>query len=369
MNILHISAVKSWGGGENHIENLCNELHQISPSTQNTILCLKNGLFHKKLLNTNIAFETVAINFKMDLRFCFKLIEICKKKKIDLIHIHDSTALTLCIMADHLYDLPPFIFSKKTTFPIRSRKQTLYKYNYKKIKKILCVSEATKAITENNVNDPERLVSIYHGTKVNGLSSSSPISLRELYNIEKSKKIIGNIANHNWPKDLDTFINVAYNLVHERGFNDLHFIQIGNYTTETPDLIKKIAYLNLSNHITFTNEIPNASCLIPQFDISLVTSKSEGIPQFIYESFLNRVPVISTNVGGISEIIEHDTNGFLVSSGNHRALADKIIELLNNPELIERFTSISHKDILEKYTTEMMATKTLQEYKLVLNGK
>ncbi|TVZ25191.1 glycosyltransferase involved in cell wall biosynthesis [Gillisia sp. Hel_I_86] len=369
MKILHISAVKSWGGGENHIENLCKELHKIAPSVQNTVLCVKNGLFHRKLVNSEIFYETVSINFKMDLRFCFKVIEICKKKQIDLIHIHDSTALTLCIMADHLYNLPPFVFSKKTTFPIRSRKQTLYKYNYKKIKKILCVSEATKAITAVNVNDPKRLVSIYHGTKVNDYDTTETLSLREHYNIEHSKRIIGNIANHNWPKDLDTFIKVANTLVNERGIKDLHFIQIGNYTTETSVLIEKIERLKLSKYITLTNVIPNASKLIPQFDISLITSKSEGVPQFIYESFLHRTPVISTNVGGIAEIIEHNINGFLSPSGNSEMLSDLVIELLNNSELIEKFTAISFKKIHDKYTTEMMATKTLQEYKLVLNGK
>jgi len=369
MNILHVSAVKSWGGGENHIENLCNELQQISPSTQNSVLCVKNGLFHKKLQNSSITYETVTINFKMDLRFCFKLIEICKRQQIDLLHIHDSTALTLCIMADHLYNLPSFIFSKKTTFPIRSRKQTLYKYNYKKIKKILCVSEATKAITETNITDPKRLVSIYHGTKVNSHNADKPMCIKDQFNIAASTKIIGNIANHNWPKDLDTFIKVAYNIVYKKGITNIHFIQIGKFTTETPELIDKIENLKLSMYITLTNVIPNASFLIPQFDISLVTSKSEGIPQFIYESFLNKVPVISTNVGGISEVIAHGANGFLTDSGNHEVLADQIIELLTNPELMKRFTAISFKNVHEKYTTEMMALKTLQEYKLVLNGK
>ncbi len=369
MNILHVSAVKSWGGGENHIENLCTELQEISPSTQNTVLCIKNGLFHKRLKGSKIAYETIAINFKMDLRFCFKLIELCKKQQIDLLHIHDSTALTLCIMADYLHNLPPFIFSKKTTFPIRPRKQTLYKYNYKKIKKILCVSEATKTITATTVNDPKKLVSIYHGTNVNRFDARKLLNLKEHYNIAQSKQIIGNIANHNWPKDLDTFINVAYYLVYDKGIKDLHFIQIGNYTTETPDLIEKIKKTNLSEYITLTNVIPNASKLIPQFDVSLVTSKSEGVPQFIYESFLHKTPVISTDVGGISEIIAHGKNGFLAPSGNYKLLADQIIEMLNNPELIEKFTSISYQKIHEKYTTAMMATKTLQEYKLVLNGK
>ena len=369
MNILHLSAVKSWGGGENHIENLCSELQKTSPEIQNTILCIKNGLFHRKLQDSGLSYETVSINFKMDLRFCFKLIELCKKQQIDLIHIHDSTALTLCIMADHLYNLPNFIFSKKTTFPIRPRKQTLYKYNYKKIKKILCVSEATKNITTKNIKDANKLVSIYHGTKVNGHNTNSVIDLKDQFKIGANKCIIGNIANHNWPKDLDTFIKVAHSLIYNRKVKDIHFIQIGNYTTETPALVKKIERSNLSEYITLTNAIPNASRLIPQFNISLVTSKSEGIPQFIYESFLNKTPVVSTNVGGISEIIEHGKNGFLAKSGDYEELANLINKLLKNQELNNKFTAISYKRVHENYTTEMMARKTLQEYKLALNGK
>lgn len=369
MKILHLSAVRNWGGGENHIENLCAELQALFPETQNTILCVKNGLFHKKLQDSGLSYETVSINFKMDLRFCLKLIEICKKKEIDLIHIHDSTALTLCIMADHLYTLPDIIFSKKTTFPIRPRRQTLYKYNYKKIKRILCVSEATKRMADSMLLKPEKLECIYHGTKVNGLSTTNAINLKDQYKIEQSKRIIANIANHNWPKDLNTFIKVANTLIHERKINDLHFIQVGNYTTETPALVEKIEKLNLSEYITLTNVIPNASRLIPQFDISLVTSKSEGIPQFIYESFLNKTPVISTDVGGISEVIAHGENGFLAESGDYEELANLTINLLENQELVDKFTALSYKKVHEHYTTEMMAKKTLTAYKLVLNGQ
>ncbi len=369
MNILHISAVKSWGGGENHIENLCIELQKISPSTQNSVLCIKYGLFEQRLAKTNVPYFSVNLGFKMDPRFFLKLIKICKSNKIDLIHIHDSTALTLCIMGDHLYNLPPFIFSKKTSFPIRTRKQTLYKYNYPKIKRILCVSEVTKNIAGSMIKAPQNLRCIYHGTNVKDRFETNRIDLKKQLNLDAKTVIIGNIANHIWPKDLETFIEVANELINKKKLKYFHFVQIGAFSNSTSNLLKKIEQYQLTSYISILDAIPNAAFLIPQFEISLVTSKSEGIPQFIYESFLYKVPVISTNVGGISEIIEHGTNGFLAPSGNYEVLADRILELLNNPELIERFTTISYKNVHEKYTSEMMAKKTLQEYKLVLNGK
>jgi glycosyltransferase involved in cell wall biosynthesis len=369
MKILHLSAVQNWGGGENHIENLCAELQKITPSTQNSILCIKDGLFEQKIAKTNIPYFSVKLGFKMDPRFFLKLIWICKSNKIDLIHIHDSTALTLCIMGDHLYNLPPFIFSKKTSFPIRPRKQTLYKYNYPKIKRILCVSEETKNVAESMIKAPQKLRCIYHGTNVNDRIETNKLDLKKQLNLDTKTVIIGNIANHIWPKDLETFIMTANELVNVQQIKNIHFVQIGAYTNRTDAYLKKIQELHLEDHVSFIDKIPNAKTLIPQFKISLMTSISEGIPQFIYESFLKKVPVVSTNVGGISEIIEHGTNGFLAPSGNYEVLADQIIELLNNPELIEKFTTISYEIVHEKYTTEIMAQKTLIQYKTVLHGR
>lgn len=369
MNILHISAVKSWGGGENHIENLCIELQKISPSTQNTVLCIKDGLFEKRLSETNIPYFSVKLGFKMDPRFFLKLIEICKSNKIDLLHIHDSTALTLCIMGDHLYSLPPFIFSKKTSFPIRTRKQTLYKYNYPKIKRILCVSNATKNVAGSMLKNPQKLSCVYHGTNVSPNINSQEIDLRKKLKLEANTVIIGNIANHIWPKDLETFIEVANDLINVEKMKNLHFIQIGAFSKNTINLMAKIEKYRLTPYISFLDSIPNAASLIPQFDISLMTSKSEGIPQFIYESFLKKVPVVSTNVGGISEIIEHDKNGLLAPAGNHKTLAKLIVDLLKDQVKREQFKEHSYKLVLENFTTEIMAQKTLNQYKTVLNGK
>ncbi|MCF4101332.1 glycosyltransferase [Gillisia sp. M10.2A] len=369
MNILHVSAVKSWGGGENHIEQLCKELKLQDIGITNTVLCIKGGIFEKKLKTTNIDHVSVRLGFKMDPRFFLKLISLCKKRKIDLLHIHDSTALTLCIMGDHLYDLPPFIFSKKTTFPIRERKQTLYKYNYPKIKKILCVSLATKFITEGSIDHPEKLECIYHGTSLNDKKIKSTRDLREELELEEDVKIIGNIANHIWPKDLQTFILTANELIKNRGHKDFHFIQIGCFTSLTPQLVALVKKLDLEKYVSFLNTIPHASQLIPQFDISLMTSESEGIPQFIYESFYYNTPVVSTDVGGISEIIKHNKNGLLSKAHDYQDLATQILSLQNNVERQKDFTCLSKQKLHENYTTKIMAAKTLAIYKDISNGR
>lgn len=368
MTILHVSAVKNWGGGENHIENLCYELKKSNPEVTNIILCVENGLFYKRLVNTNLTYETAPLSFNLDIRFAFKIISICKQFSVDVIHIHDPSAIALTIIADKFSNLPPFIFSKKTSFPIKKKKLTLYKYNYPKIKKYLCVSNETKRVTADSINDKSKLITLYHGTNINTKSSDTPFQLRTKFAIPDSKKIIGVIGNHIRAKHFETLIEVVNQLINIQKRTDFQFVQIGNYTDRTPDLLKKVNEYKLENDIIFLGYTPNASNFIPQFDALLITSQSEGIPQVIFESFYHQKPVISTSVGGIPEIIQDGINGFLAPKHDFKTLTEKIIYLFDNKELIPNITSLSYQNLIENFTTQQMAQKTLEVYKSISNG-
>jgi glycosyltransferase involved in cell wall biosynthesis len=368
MTILHVSAVKSWGGGENHIETLCYELKKSNPEIKNIVLCVENTLFHERLNETKIEFQTAPLAYNLDFRFSFKIIELCKKQKIDLIHIHDPSAIALTIIADKLSSLPPFIFSKKTSFPIKNKKLTLYKYNYYKIKKYLCVSEETKRVTLESIKNKDKVITIYQGTSITNKSPETDFLLREKFEIDESKKIVGIIGNHIRAKNLETFIETVNVIVNIKKRKDIVFVQIGSFTDRTGDLITKIKELKLEKFIHFTGYIPKASNFIPQFDLMLMTSQSEGIPEVIFESFYHKRPVVSTNVGGIPEILQDGINGFLTEKQDSEMLSEKIIHLLNDKVLAEKFVDISNEKLMANFTASVMAQKTLKEYKNILNG-
>ncbi|PTX42363.1 glycosyltransferase involved in cell wall biosynthesis [Christiangramia gaetbulicola] len=367
IKILHLSAVKNWGGGENHIENLCSELNEIDPEIENTILCVRNSAFHKKIKNSRFQVESAPLTIKMDLRYAGKILSLSKKQKIDLIHIHDSTALTLAIMATKLGKLPPYVLSKKTSFPIKDRGRTLYKYNHENIKRIFCVSKETQRITSEKIEDPSKLTTIYHGTSLDKKNKHS-LDLREEFKIPGSKVLVGTIANHIRAKNLNTWIEMIDYLVNRKKINDFHFVLIGSHTNRTPAYKDKLKKLGLLKQVSITGFIENASALIPQFDISILTSQSEGVPQFIFESFYYKVPVVSTNVGGIPEIIEYDINGMLTNPHEPQSLADKLIALSQDKVLRNKFAERSYKKLIENFTTRKMAEQTLAEYKKVLYG-
>ncbi len=367
MHILHLSAVTNWGGGENHIENLCFEIAASNPEIKNTIFCVKNSPFHERLKKTNLNYITANLKIKVDPRFLLKLGKTCRRQRIDLIHIHDPSAILLAILADKLYNLPPFIFSKKTSFPIKQRQKTLYKYNYPKIKKILCVSQETMRIAEKGIQDHSKLITVYHGTNLKTKSTETPFLLREKYSIPPNKKIIGNIANHIRAKSLETWIEIADNIINKKKRTDFFFVQIGTFSERTEALLNSIKTLNLEKHVIFMGYTPNASNFLPQFDISLITSQSEGIPQVIYESMYHKTPVISTNVGGIPEIIENEKTGLLAPMHNDIMLTDLVLSLAKDPDMQRDFVKKGYTKLIENFTTDIMAKQTLEIYKNIID--
>lgn len=368
MRILHLSGFKTWGGGENQLENLCFELEK-EPEITNAIFCVKDGELHQRLKQQETYFFTAPMGIKIDPRFIHKLTKVAKKGNFDLLHIHDSTALTLAVIADHFADLPPFVFSKKISFPVRQKKLTLFKYNYPKIQRYLCVSEQTKEVMAGAIKDTDKLVTIYHGTRMDTKSIETPFRLRDKYNIASDKIIVGNVANHHFSKDLDTFIEVADHLVNSRKMTNVHFIQIGSLTKISDSWLEKVKQLNLQNHFNFLGFEPNASNFIPQFDIFLLTSTNEGFPQVIYEAFYHEIPVVSTKVAGVPEVVKHKKNGLLADQRDVKKLSEHVIALANDPALRAKLTKDNKAMVKEKFSTTQMAQKTLTEYKKIINGR
>ena len=370
MKILHLSAVNNWGGGEKHIENLCLELAESNPEVSNLILCRKNSAFEASLKNSNLDFKTAPIFTNLDPRYFLEIIKICRDENIDLIHIHDPTALALAVIADKFSKLPDFIFSKKTSFPIRQKKRSLYKYNYPKIQKVLCVSDFSKKMLANSFAEKHKLKKVYHGIRVKRQDAlKSVFSIREKFGLAGDIKVIGNIANHTWPKDLDCLIDTANELINIGKRKDFAFVQIGSFTRETAKLQEKIKKSGLENYFHFTGFQQAAPAYLKQFDYFLLTSKSEGLPNVIGEAFYHNTPVISTNVGGIPEIVSHKRTGLLANKGDAKGLAAQVLFLEKNPELKEQLLKNARQLILDKFTTHKMAQESLEEYKNIVYGR
>lgn len=121
------------------------------------------------------------------------------------------------------------------------------------------------------------------------------------------------------------------------------------------DNIKKlIAALGLEDVVSLTGALFHRDIieLYKTTDIFVLPSLSEGIPVVIMEAMAMKLPVVSTNITGIPEIVGDGENGFLAEPKDPVALSEKIEYLINHPEKREDVGTKGRKTVEEKFNLD-----------------
>lgn len=368
MKILHISGAKAWGGNEQQLVYCIPELNKLG--VENFVLGIKDTVLEQQCLSNNISF-IASVDRKLVKFSNFKYFkDLVARIKPDIIHLHTSNSLTFFVLSNLFLKLNAKIIFSKKAISASSSFVSKFKYNSKGIDVVFCVSDAVKNTFSEVLSEvnKKKLVVIPDCVPSGLLETKSNVDLREKYNINSDKFVIGNIANHTTAKDLETFIKTADYLVNKLNRKDVVFFQIGKHSKLTDDYLKKIDEKKLENYVIFTNTIDNASALNTQFDVFLMTSQREGGPTSVLEAMLTGVPVVSTKVGIVPAVINDGVNGFVTPIKDFENLASKINLLLNDKDLRKKFTDKSKVVINEGFTASVIAGKTYEAYKKVLNS-
>lgn len=368
MKVLHISGARSWGGNEQQLLYLVEELQKYPVSQK--LFCFKDSPLMERMKENSIEIFAMNAVSAFSSEYHRSLKNTVKEQAIDIIHLHTSDAVTGFVITDLLYSLKtPTLFAKKG---IRSKMSFLskQKYNYKGIDKILCISHYVKRHFQKELysRNQDKLEIVYNGVKLQEKRSAA-FRLREKLDIANNHLLIGNIANHTAAKDLPTMLKMVDHLANTLEVRDFHIVQIGKPSKLTRQLESDVKQLGLEKYITFMGFVKDASSFLPQFDMFVMSSEREGGPSSIVEAFANRTPVLSTKVGVVEEVIKDGENGFVVEVGDYREMANKVKEFRDHPELSEQFAEKSYKIFLQKFSVEQLGRNTFNIYESLVQQK
>ena len=121
--------------------------------------------------------------------------------------------------------------------------------------------------------------------------------------------------------------------------------------------------LKIDDRLLFAGSISNAAQLLSAFDVYVCSSIKEGLPYTILETMRAGLPIVSTNVGAIPEVINNNKNGLLVEPKNPEALAEKIKYLIDNPGIAKQLGE-NAKEKAKEFSLKQMIKKTEEIYKI-----
>jgi glycosyltransferase involved in cell wall biosynthesis len=123
--------------------------------------------------------------------------------------------------------------------------------------------------------------------------------------------------------------------------------------------LNNVTYLGGVSYDEIKKHIEQATlCVFPTF--------AEALPVSWLEAMALQKPIVASNIGWATEIIEDGVDGFLVSPKDHKMYAAKIVALLEDPELQKQFGTAARKKVEQKFSMEIVARQSLAFYESLI---
>ena len=367
MKLLQITASGVWRGHEQKIIYLYEAFAEKKYFEDQYILCANNTPIYDVAKEKNM--QVIGLDFKSEysLSFAKQIAQIVKEKDIDIVFIHNSKSHTLAVLAHLFFKMDvPLVLCRTLIKRVDTNFLRKWKYNYKGIKKIICVSQPVVDILKFAVKNDTVFSVVGSVTDVHKFTKKEKNGLlHQEYNIPSDYKIIGNIAAFTGFKDHHTWINTVEILV-KRGNVKAKYILIGEGKLEA-EIKQLVSDKNLNEHVIFSGFRKDIPEVLPEFDLFLFTSNLEPTGGVLLESYACKVPIVAANAGGIPEVIVNNETGLLAQVGSPIDFADKVELLINNPELQDKLTKNGYQYLLDNFTKDVISEKFYKELKTVFD--
>ena len=192
-------------------------------------------------------------------------------------------------------------------------------------------------------------------------------SLRVKYGLEHDEIVVSIVGRLVPIKNHDLFINVVAKIVKTKSI-PVKFLVVGDGELFEP-LQNRVKELGLENFIIFTGWEKDVDEIYKISDIVALTSLNEGTPVSIIEAMAAGKPVISTDVGGVSDVIQNGENGFVVPSNDCDDFALKLTLLIEDDKLRKEFGEHGRNRVRDFYCTERLVKDIKLLYQSLLKDK
>jgi glycosyltransferase involved in cell wall biosynthesis len=198
------------------------------------------------------------------------------------------------------------------------------------------------------------------------LSKAQIVELKGMLGFSSVDRLIGCVGRLD-PNKNQAMLVRSFATLAERWTN-IFLVLIGD--GESNSELKQLVQLKgIVDRVRFVGELPQAARFLPAFEVNCLTSFYEGMPNAIMEASAAGLPVIATNTGGASEVVEHGKTGFLVQPDDDVALTTYLEQLLASPIQAASFGVAGAEKMAKEFSVARMVEKIVQMYEELLMVK
>ena len=368
LNVTHVVLSLDVGGLERNVVNQIREGEKLGQRV--SIVCIERpGTLAAKA--ESLGARLVSLDKRPGLRprIIARLRASFRELRPDVVHTHQIGPLLYTGPAIRSLRIPLLVHTEhgKANYD-RLKTRWLGRLGAYFVDRFYCLSEdMATAVSAHRIVNPRKLAVIANGIDTACYTEAGGSEeVRRTLGIPNSAPVIGTVGRLNEIKRQDVLIR-AFAMVREC-VPDAHLMLVGDGPLGR-ELRALRDRLGLAAFVHFAGYQELTAPYLQAMNCFALPSRSEGMPQSLLEACAAGVPVIAARVGGIPEVIEHERTGLLVETGDAKALADGLLQLLGSPERSRILSEAARLKVLARYHIRRMVGDYHRDYLEMLGRK
>jgi sugar transferase (PEP-CTERM/EpsH1 system associated) len=352
VHILHIQESLEVGGLENGVVNVANGL---DPDLfRSTICCLNRlGPLAERLTNPEASCFSLDQREGKRILLPLRLGALIRRLDVDVVHTHNFYS--------GLYGIPAARLAGRGVRVVHGehgmfqheprRRQLLGRVAYPFADRVIAVARDQEAILRDLGVPAEKLLTIFNGVDLDRFQpSEEALAHRHEVGCADAKAVIGCVGRLSEEKGHRYLIEAFQGI--SRAWAGVHLVIVGDGPLRK-DLERYASGLACADRVHFTGRRQDVHEIYPMFDVFVLPSLSEGLPNAVLEAMACGRPVVATDVGGTREILDTRT-ALMVPPGSAARLADAIVRLLEDSVLRRQLGEALRVHVEEHWSLKRM---------------
>jgi glycosyltransferase involved in cell wall biosynthesis len=295
---------------------------------------------------------TIAKGPRVDLGLPFRLASYLRQNGVEVVHTHNPHALIYGAPAARFAGAVA-IHSKHGMNPDRKRRLFVRRWVSKLVDAYVAVTPKLAEVAIDDGDCPAaRLHIVPNGIDVSrfGPSMLTRRRMRAELGLPQHAWVVGTVGRLAPEKDQALLIDAMAPLL-----DDSHRLVIVGGGAESAALRERIARTPGGRYVHMLGARRDVEDILAALDAFALTSRTEGLPLVLLEAMATGVPVLSTAVGGIPDLVEHRVTGLLSLAGDRMAITRQLARLSEDGTLSRRLGEAGRDEVVRRHSVERMA--------------
>jgi L-malate glycosyltransferase len=356
LSIVGVDPELGFGGGETQVLGLT--LALAAGGHRAELICDPAGRLWEQATAAGIKCHPIRIRNAIDLAAGVKLRAILKRERYDVVHFHTSRAHSMAPLARGFAST--LVVTRRMDYR-PNRVFAPYLYN-RAVDGVVAISGGVANSLAAAGVDRQRITVVHSGVDCERFHAPTPqerAAARSVLNIDDGEFVISAVGALEQRKG-HRYLIAAIGAIAASGKFRCFIVGQGLIGRVLQD---EIAVIRNLGRIKLLGRVDDVRGLLWASDAFAMPSLKEGLGVAALEAMASGLPVIASDVGGLREVVEDDRTGIIVPPANPEKIASAIKRLAESPELRSQMSAAARARVVENYSMEQMAARTLALYR------